>query len=138
MRFNKTSSTFSQSFFARIRGKFQKQEQKIQIKITEEKITEKTVSESGVKEHYLDVNFILMVIWIVLLNMNVLNCIFTWNSYARFVAGENYKSKIVQKCIFFFEISHHKSTSMILARTPGQLLSSRCSAGWSRMASPNA
>ncbi|CAG5110745.1 Oidioi.mRNA.OKI2018_I69.chr2.g5115.t1.cds [Oikopleura dioica] len=90
MRFNKASSTFSQSFFAKMTGK-NHQKSKIQAKIIKEKVAEK---RGNVKEHYLDVNYILMVVWIVLLNMNVLNCIFTWNSYARLVAGDNYKQHV--------------------------------------------
>jgi len=99
MHFNLNQSTFSQSFFARIRGKKNSQ-------ISPEQDPEKEIEkyyDTGTDEYrpYLDRSYILMVMWIVLANLNVLFCIFTWNSYTRLVAGENYKSKKKLQIIFY-------------------------------------
>jgi len=41
-----------------------------------------------------DVNFVVMIIWIVFANLNVLFCTFTWNAYTREVAGNNYQKHV--------------------------------------------
>ena len=44
--------------------------------------------------YFKDLNFVVMIIWIVLANLNVLFCTFTWNAYTRQVAGENYQKHV--------------------------------------------
>lgn len=41
-----------------------------------------------------DVNFVVMIIWIVFANLNVLFCTFTWNAYTREVAGNDYQKHV--------------------------------------------
>ena len=39
-------------------------------------------------------NYLIMVVWIVFANLNVLFCTFTWNAYTRLVAGDDYQTHV--------------------------------------------
>ena len=66
----------------------------VEIKDSENVEKEDLGKKESAWVYFKDINFVIMIIWIVLANLNVLFCTFTWNAYTREVAGSDYQKHV--------------------------------------------
>ena len=51
-------------------------------------------STEGLSFYFKDATYLVMVLWITTASIFTLCCLFTWNAYARMVAGDNYQKHV--------------------------------------------
>ena len=98
IRFKTGTNAFFRSFIGRmILSRKEKSAQRMSTwsEVNRERNIEKEkVKFKDVRKQCSDINYILMVVWIVQAALNLLFCVITWNSFTRLVAKDNYQKHV--------------------------------------------